>query len=46
MRSGDEADLLVVTHVATERALRATVHQLEGLDAVDAVVSVLRVEGA
>jgi homoserine dehydrogenase len=40
------ADLLVVTHRAKESALTATVGALEGLDAVSAVLSVLRVEGA
>ncbi len=41
-----EADLLVVTHRAKESALAATVVALESLDAVSAVLSVLRVEGA
>jgi homoserine dehydrogenase len=40
------ADLLVVTHVAQERALAATVADLAGLGVVDEVRSVLRVEGA
>ena len=40
------ADLLVVTHTAPERALAATVADLTGLDVVDSVLSVLRVEGA
>lgn len=40
------ADLLVVTHTAPERALAATVEDLTGLDVVDSVLSVLRVEGA
>jgi homoserine dehydrogenase len=40
------ADLLVVTHVAKERALAATVVDLAGLSVVDEVRSVLRVEGA
>jgi homoserine dehydrogenase len=40
------ADLLVVTHTAPERALAATVQDLTGLDVVDSVLSVLRVEGA
>ncbi|MCV2394097.1 homoserine dehydrogenase [Actinotalea sp. M2MS4P-6] len=43
---GIAADLLVVTHVAPEGALAATVADLAGLDVVDTVVSVLRVEGA
>ena len=41
-----EADLLVVTHRAKESALAATVVALESLDAVSAVLSVLRGEGA
>lgn len=40
------ADLLVVTHTAPERALAATVEDLTGLEVVDSVLSVLRVEGA
>lgn len=44
--TGEAADLLVVTHRAKESALAATVGALEGLDAVSAVLSVLRVEGA
>ena len=44
--SGEVADLLVVTHRAKESALAATVGALEGLEAVSAVLSVLRVEGA
>ncbi len=44
--TGETADLLVVTHRAKESALAATVADLEGLDAVSAVLSVLRVEGA
>ncbi|MCB2174898.1 MAG: homoserine dehydrogenase [Actinomycetales bacterium] len=40
------ADLLVVTHTAPEAALAATVEDLTGLDVVDSVLSVLRVEGA
>ncbi len=44
--TGETADLLVVTHRAKESALAATVAALEGLDAVSAVLSVLRVEGA
>ncbi len=43
---GGTADLLVVTHVAPEGALAATVEDLSGLDVVDTVLSVLRVEGA
>ncbi|HWS58297.1 MAG TPA: homoserine dehydrogenase [Actinotalea sp.] len=41
-----ESDLLVVTHRARDAALSATVAQLAGLDVVDGVLSVLRVEGA
>ena len=44
--TGEAADLLVVTHRAKESSLAATVTALEGLDAVSAVLSVLRVEGA
>ncbi len=44
--NGGAADLLVVTHTAPEGALAATVDDLAGLDVVDTVVSVLRVEGA
>ncbi len=44
--SGESADLLVVTHRAKESALAATVGALEDLEAVSAVLSVLRVEGA
>ena len=44
--SGEAADLLVVTHRAKESSLAATVEELERLDAVSAVLSVLRVEGA
>lgn len=40
------ADLLVVTHTAPEASLAATVEDLTGLDVVDSVLSVLRVEGA
>ena len=43
---GGTADLLVVTHVAPDGALAATVADLAGLDVVDKVLSVLRVEGA
>jgi homoserine dehydrogenase len=39
------AALVVVTHSATDAALSATVAALAELDIVDAVVSVLRVEG-
>ena len=43
---GALADLLVVTHTAREAALAATVTTLAGLDVVEQVLSVLRVEGA
>jgi homoserine dehydrogenase len=39
------ASLVVVTHAATEAALKATVSALAGLDIVTAVVGVMRVEG-
>jgi homoserine dehydrogenase len=40
------ADLVVVTHEATDAALAATVQDLAGLDVVDRITSVLRVEGS
>ena len=40
------AELLVTTHAATVRALAATVSGLTGLDVVDRVESVLRIEGS
>ena len=40
------ASLIVVTHTATEAALRATVEELAGLDTVNEVMSVMRVEGS
>ena len=43
---GEHADLLVVTHAARDAALAATVATLGGLDVVEQVLSVLRVEGA
>lgn len=43
---GALADLLVVTHTAREAALAATVTTLAGLDVVEQILSVLRVEGA
>ncbi|MET8233505.1 homoserine dehydrogenase [Micromonospora sp. NPDC005298] len=43
-RSGD-AELVIVTHVAPDAALAATVAELRGLDIVRSVTSVLRVEG-
>ena len=41
---GDEAHLVVITHRATERDLRACRERLDGLDAVRSVASVIRVE--
>ena len=41
---GDDASLVVVTHVATDAALQAVVEELRGLDVVRAVASVMRVE--
>ena len=42
---GDDAGLIVRTHLATEGALRRTVDSLRTLDAVKRVVGVMRVEG-
>jgi homoserine dehydrogenase len=42
---GDDATLVLVTHSATDAALRRTVETLRGLDIVRAVTSVMRVEG-
>lgn len=42
---GDEAQLVIITHRATERALQGCVGELRHLDVVEAVSSVLRVEG-
>jgi len=42
---GDDASLVVVTHVATDAALQGVVEELRGLDVVRAVASVMRVEG-
>jgi homoserine dehydrogenase len=42
---GDEAQLVMVTHRGKEANLQATVDELEKLDVVTKVVSVLRVEG-
>ncbi|MGH3737436.1 MAG: homoserine dehydrogenase [Micromonosporaceae bacterium] len=42
---GDDALLVVVTHQATDAALRATVAELTTLDVVREVASVMRVEG-
>ena len=42
---GDNAELVVMTHKATDSALAATVSNLSTLDAVKDIASVLRVEG-
>jgi homoserine dehydrogenase len=42
---GDEAHLIFVTHLAREADLRATMHEVGELDAVERVGSVLRVVG-
>jgi len=42
---GDEALLIIVTHVASDAALATTVSELQALPAVRAVASVMRVEG-
>ena len=39
------AMLIIVTHAATDAALSATVTELDGLDTVNEVTSVMRVEG-
>ncbi|APU13463.1 MULTISPECIES: homoserine dehydrogenase [Actinoalloteichus] len=41
----DDASLVLVTHTASDAALRSTVDKLAGLPAVREVVSVMRVEG-
>ena len=41
---GDDATLVLVTHTATDDALRRTVERLRSLDVVRAVASVMRVE--
>jgi homoserine dehydrogenase len=43
--SGDEAQLVVVTHRAPDAALSATVERIRKLDIVREVASVMRVEG-
>ncbi len=43
---GEEATLVLVTHLATEQALADTVEQMGRLDMVNRVVGVLRVEGS
>lgn len=42
---GDSAQLVISTHEATESALDATVEEIRGSDVVNAVLSVLRIEG-
>ena len=42
---GDNAELIVMTHKATDSALASTVADLSSLDAVKDVASVIRVEG-
>ncbi|WP_207232711.1 homoserine dehydrogenase [Micromonospora kangleipakensis] len=42
---GEDAELVIVTHVAPDAALAATVRALRGLEIVRSVTSVLRVEG-
>ncbi|MER7890639.1 homoserine dehydrogenase [Micromonospora sp. NPDC094482] len=42
---GDDAELVIVTHVAPDAALAATVRELRALAIVRSVTSVLRVEG-
>ena len=42
---GENAELVVMTHVATDGALSATVKALSNLDSVTDVASVIRVEG-
>ncbi len=42
---GDDATLVLVTHTASDLALRRTVETLRSLDVVRAVTSVMRVEG-
>ncbi len=41
----EDAELVIVTHHATDAALAATVDELRGLDVVRGVLSVMRVEG-
>jgi homoserine dehydrogenase len=42
---GDDATLVLVTHIATDAALSATIDDLRGFDVVREVASVMRVEG-
>ena len=41
----ESAELRIVTHRASEAALAATVKAVKGLDVINSVTSVLRVEG-
>lgn len=41
----DDARLVFITHIAQEKALQATLHELRGLDSVRAIEAVLRVIG-
>jgi homoserine dehydrogenase len=41
----ESAELKIVTHRASEAALAATVEAIKGLDVINSVTSVLRVEG-
>jgi homoserine dehydrogenase len=43
--AGSNAELTVMTHIAPESSLAKTVSELEKLDTVSDVVSVIRVEG-
>ena len=43
---GDDAELVIMTHTATDQDLAATVNDLAGLEIVKKVESVLRVEGS
>jgi len=43
--AGETAQLLLITHAATERDVQATLHALRGLVVVRDVASVMRVEG-
>jgi len=43
---GDDAELVIMTHTATDQDLSATVNDLAGLEIVKKVESVLRVEGS
>src|SRR5262245_1211463 len=42
---GDDATLVIVTHVSPDAALASTVEELRNLDIVKSIASVLRVEG-